>query len=153
MAGTFSQLYVHYVFAVKGRESLLRTPWRDDVLKYIVGIIKAKNQKPIIVNGVSDHVHVFVGIRPSMNISDLVRDLKNNSSNFINERKFVRGRFSWQEGYGVFSYSHSQVDSVYRYIAHQEEHHQKKSFREEYIDMLQQFGIEAEDRFLFEWIS
>jgi putative transposase len=153
MAGTFSQLYVHYVFAVKGRESLLRTPWRDDVLKYIVGIIKAKNQKPIIVNGVSDHVHVFVGIRPSMNISDLVRDLKNNSSNFINERKFVRGRFSWQEGYGVFSYSHSQVDSVYRYIAHQEEHHQKKSFREEYIDMLQQFGIEAEERFLFEWIS
>jgi putative transposase len=153
MAGTFSQLYIHYVFAVKGRESLLRTPWRDDVLKYIVGIIKAKNQKPIIVNGVSDHVHVFVGIRPSMNISDLVRDLKNNSSNFINERKFVRGRFSWQEGYGVFSYSHSQVDSVYRYIAHQEEHHQKKSFREEYIDMLQQFGIEAEDRFLFEWIS
>lgn len=95
MAGTFSQIYIQYVFAVKGRENLLQKPWREDVFKYITGIIKGKHQKPIIVNGVADHVHAFVGIRPAMNISDLVRDIKNNSSNFINEQKFLKGKFSW----------------------------------------------------------
>jgi putative transposase len=102
MAGTFSQIYIQYVFAVKGRDNLLQKPWRDEVFKYMAGIIKGKNQKSIIVNGVSDHVHVFVGLKPAMNISDLVRDIKNNSANFINEQKFLNGKFSWQEGYGVF---------------------------------------------------
>jgi len=109
MAGSYSQIYIQYVFAVKGRQNLLQKPWREEVFKYISGIIKGKNQKPIIVNGVSDHVHVFVGLKPSMNIPDLVRDIKNNSSNFINENKWVKGKFCWQEGYGVFSYSHSQA--------------------------------------------
>ena len=90
MAGTFSQIYIQYVFAVKGRENLLQKPWRDEVFKYMAGIIKGKNQKPIIVNGVADHVHVFVGLKPAMSISDLVRDIKNNSSNFINEQKFIK---------------------------------------------------------------
>lgn len=94
MAGTFSQIYIHYVFAVKGRQNLLQKPWREEVFKYMSGIIKGKDQKPIIVNGVSDHVHVFVGLKPSMNISDLVRDIKNNSSNFINNNKFIKGKFS-----------------------------------------------------------
>lgn len=98
MAGTFSQIYIQYVFAVKGRENLLQQPWRDEVFKFIAGIIKGKNQKPIIVNGVADHVHVFVGLNPSMCISDLVRDIKNNSSNFINDQQFLKGKFSWQEG-------------------------------------------------------
>ena len=125
MAGTFSQIYIQAVFAVQGRTNLLQKPWRDEVFKYMAGIIKNKNQKPIIVNGVADHVHAFIGLKPSMALSDLIRDVKNNTSNFINENNWVRGRFSWQEGYGAFSYGHSQMDTVYNYILNQEEHHRK----------------------------
>ena len=153
MAGTISQIYIQYVFSVNGRENLLQKPWRDEVFKYIAGIIKEKNQKPIIVNGVADHVHVFVGLKPAMNISDLVRDIKNNSSNFINEQKFLKGKFTWQEGYGSFSYAHSQIDNVYQYIVNQEEHHRKKSFKEEYLDFLQKFEIEYNEKYLFEWLD
>lgn len=131
MASTYSQIYIQYVFAVKGRKNLLHKAWREEVFKYISGIIKAKDQKPIIVNGVADHVHVFVGLKPSMCISDLVRDIKNNSSKFINEQGWINGKFSWQEGYGAFSYAHSQIDNVYHYILNQEEHHRKKTFKEE----------------------
>jgi REP element-mobilizing transposase RayT len=150
MAGSYSQIYLQYVFAVKGRRNLLQKPWREEVFKYISGIIKGKNQKPIIVNGVSDHVHVFVGLKPSMNIPDLIRDIKNNSSNFINENKWVNGKFSWQEGYGVFSYSHSQIDRVYRYIANQEAQHEKKTIKDEYIDFILKSGIYYDERYLFE---
>jgi REP element-mobilizing transposase RayT len=153
MAGSYSQIYLHYVFAVKGRQNLLQKPWREEVFKYISGIIKGKNQKPIIVNGVSDHVHVFVGLKPAMSIPNLIRDIKNNSSNFINENKWVKGKFSWQEGYGVFSYSHSQIDNVYRYIANQEAHHEKKTFKDEYIDFLVKSGIDYDERYLFETYS
>jgi REP-associated tyrosine transposase len=116
MPGTFSQLNIYVVFAVKGRENLIDNSWKDELHKYISGIIKGKDQKAIIVNGMPDHIHGFIGLRPVMPISDLVRDVKNNSSNFINERKFVKGKFSWQEGYGVFSYSHSHIQNVYNYI-------------------------------------
>ena len=150
MAGSYSQIYLQYVFAVKGRQNLLQKPWREEVFKYISGIIKGKNQKPIIVNGVSDHVHVFVGLKPAMPIPDLIRDIKNNSSNFINENKWVNSKFSWQEGYGVFSYSHSQIDKVYRYIANQEAHHEKKTFKDEYIDFLVKSEIDYDERYLFE---
>ena len=150
MAGSFSQIYLQYVFAVKGRQNLLQKPWREEVFKYISGIIKGKNQKPIIVNGVSDHVHVFVGLKPAMPIPDLIRDIKNNSSNFINENRWVKGKFSWQEGYGVFSYSHSQIDSVYQYIANQEAHHREKTFKDEYIDFLKKFEIDYDEKYLFE---
>lgn len=150
MAGSFSQIYLQYVFAVKGRQNLLQKPWREEVFKYISGIIKGKNQKPIIVNGVSDHVHVFVGLKPAMPIPDLIRDIKNNSSNFINENRWVKGKFSWQEGYGVFSYSHSQIDSVYQYIANQEAHHREKTFKVEYIDFLKKFEIDYVEKYLFE---
>ena len=153
MAGTFSQIYIQCVFAVKGRENLLLKPWRDEVFKYMAGTMKGKNQKPIIVNGVEDHVHVFVGIKPVMNISELVRDIKNNSTNFINEQKFLKGKFSWQEGYGAFSYAHSQIESVYKYIANQEEHHKKKTFKDEYLDYLQKFEVEYNEIFLFDWIE
>ncbi|MEB2308017.1 MAG: IS200/IS605 family transposase [Candidatus Brocadiaceae bacterium] len=122
MPGTFSQIYIHVVFAVKGRENLISKTWKDELHKYVAGIIKGKEQKPIIINGMPDHIHAFIGLRPSIAISDLVRDIKNNSSNFINEKKFVKGKFSWQEGYGAFSYAHSQLDNVYQYILHQEEH-------------------------------
>ena len=112
MSCTFLQIYIQYVFAVKGRRNLLQKPWRDEVFKYISGIIKGKNQKPIIVKRVSDHVHVFIGLKPSMKISELVSDIKNNSSNFINDQKWIEEKFSWQEGYGVFSYAHSQIENV-----------------------------------------
>jgi putative transposase len=151
MAGTYSQIYIQVVFAVKGRQNLLQKPWREEIFKYMAGIIKGKNQKPIIVNGVADHVHLFIGLKPSISISDLVRDVKNNMSNFINEQKYTPDRFSWQEGYGAFSYGHSQIDQVYQYILKQEEHHHKKSFREEYLGFLQKFEIENDEKYLFEW--
>lgn len=151
MAGTFSQIYIQVVFAVNGRENLLLKPWCEEVFKYISGIIKGKNQKSIIVNGVANHVHLFIGLKPSMSISDLVRDVKNNSSNFINENGFVRGKFSWQEGFGSFSYAHSQIEQVYQYILNQEEHHRKKTFKEEYLDFLHKFEVEFDEKYLFEW--
>lgn len=153
MAGTFTQIYLQTVFAVKGRANLLQKPWRDEVFKYIAGIIKNKGQKPIIVNGVADHAHLFFGLKPSMAVSDLIRDVKNNTSNFINEQGWVKGRFAWQEGYGAFSYGHSQIKRVYNYILHQEEHHRKKTFREEYLEFLEKFQIPYENRFLFEWLD
>ena len=153
MPGTFSQIYIQIVFAVKGRNSLIDKSWKDELLKYMAGIIKGKKQKPIIVNGMSDHIHAFIGLQTSKAISDLVRDLKNNSSNFINEKKWIKGKFSWQEGYGAFSYSHSQIENVYNYILNQEEHHKKKTFREEYIDFLKKFNVEYNNKYLFEWIE
>jgi putative transposase len=151
MPGTYSQIYIQIVFAVKGRENLISKKWKEEVHKYIAGIIKGKNHKPIIVNGMPNHIHAFVGLKPSMAISDLVRDIKNNSTNFINKNNFVQGKFSWQEGYGAFSYSHSHIDNVYNYILNQEEHHKKKTFREEYLDFLKKFKIDYDEKYLFNW--
>lgn len=153
MAGTFSQIYIQVVFAVKGRENLIRKEWKDDLYKYISGIITNKKQKSIIVNGVSDHVHAFIGLRPSLCVADLVRDIKNNSSNFINSNNYVRGKFSWQEGYGAFSYGQSQVENVYNYILNQEKHHENKSFKEEYGEFLKKFNIAYDEKYLFDWIE
>ena len=152
MAATYSQIYIQIIFAVQGRQNLLHKEWRDEVFKYMSGIIKNKGQKPIIVNGVEDHVHVFVGLKPSMTLSDLVRDIKNNSSNFINDHNWVRGKFCWQEGYGAFSYSHSQIENVYHYILNQEKHHGKQTFKDEYFDFLKKFEIEHDVKYLFEWL-
>ena len=151
MAGTYSQIYLQVVFAVKGREHLIAPSWKDKLHKYISGIITAKKQKAIIVNGMPDHIHAFIGLNPSMKISDLVRDVKNNSSNFINDMGFVSSRFSWQEGYGVFSYSHSHIERVYNYILKQEEHHRQKTFREEYLELLKSFDIDFREEYLFEF--
>jgi putative transposase len=153
MSGTFSQLYVQVVFAVKGRENLIRREYREGLYEYIAGIVKGKGQKLIIINGVGDHVHLFVGLKPSISISDLVRDVKNNSSNFINSKKMVSGKFSWQEGFGAFSYGQSQVESVFQYIKNQEIHHQRRTFREEYVDMLNKFQIGYDEKYLFDWIE
>lgn len=153
MAGTYSQIYIQIVFAVRGRQNLLQKPWREQVFKYICGIIRNKGQMPMIVNGVSDHVHVFIGLKPALALSDLVRDIKNNSTNFINDNRWVKGRFSWQEGYGAFSYSHSQVPYVYNYILNQESHHSKQTFRNEYMDFLKKFEIEHDVKYLFEWLE
>ena len=153
MAGTFSQLYIQTVFAVKGRENLIDKRWRDELCKYISGIITGKGQKSIIVNGVADHIHCFIGLKPSMSISDLMRDVKNNSSKFINEKGFIKGKFSWQEGYGAFSYSHSQIEQVYNYILNQELHHQKKTFKEEYLEFLSRYEIDYKTDYLFDWLD
>ena len=152
MAGTWSQIYIQIVFAVANRACLLKSPWKETVFKYISGTIKQKGQKPIIVNGVADHVHIFVGLKPSMAVSDLVRDIKNNSSQFINKQNWVRGKFSWQEGHGSFSYGHSQIEQVYHYILNQEKRHRKVTFQEEYIEMLKRFNIQYDNRYLFKWI-
>ena len=153
MAGTFSQLYIQTVFAVKGRENLIDKKWRDELYKYISGIITGKGQKSIIVNGVADHIHCFIGLKPSMSISDLMRDVKNNSSKFINEKGFIKGKFSWQEGYGAFSYSHSQIEQVYNYILNQEMHHQKKTFKDEYLEFLSRYEIDYKTDYLFDWLD
>ena len=151
MPGTYTQLYIQIVFAVHGRENLISKSWRTDLHKYIAGIITNKGHKSIIVNGTADHVHAFVGLKPSMAISDLARDMKNNSTNHINDKRWVRGRFSWQEGFGAFSYSQSHIENVYNYILNQEEHHRKKTFREEYINFLNEFKIDYNEKYLFEW--
>ena len=151
MPGTFSQIYIQVVFAVKGRENIVSKSRSTELHKYIAGIIKGKGQKPIIVNGMPDHVHAFIGLRPSMSISDLVRDIKNNSTNFVNEHKFVKGKFSWQTGYAAFSYSHSHIENVYNYILNQEKHHKKKTFRQEYFEFLKKFDLEYDEKYLFEW--
>ena len=153
MPGTFTQIYIHIVFAVKGRENLISKEWSAKLYKYIAGIIKGKGQKPIIINGMPDHIHAFVGLKPSMAISDLVRDIKNNSTNFINKNRFVHGKFSWQEGFGAFSYSQSQIQNVYEYIKDQEGHHKKKTFREEYLDLLKKFEVDYNEKYLFGWID
>ncbi len=153
MAGTYSQIYIHVVFAVQGRQNLIGKNWKEDLNKYISGIIKGKEQKSIIVNGMPDHIHAFVGLKPSMRISDLVRDIKNNSSKFINEHHFVKGKFAWQDEYGVFSYGQSQIDKVYNYILNQERHHKKRTFKEEYFDLLKKFNIPFDERYIFDWIE
>jgi len=153
MANTYSQLYIHSVIVVKGRENLLQKPWRDEIFRYMAGIIHDKHQKPIIVNGVTDHVHLFIRMQPSMRISDLMRDIKSSSTNFINAKRYIKGMFSWQEGYGAFSYSRSQLDQVYQYILKQEEHHHNRTFKEEYLGLLQKFEVEYDDKYLFDWVE
>ena len=153
MAGTYSQVYIQLVFAVKYRECIISSKWKHELYKYIAGIVTNKGHKTIIVNGMPDHVHVFLGLKPAMSIADLARDIKNNSANFINNNNLVAGRFAWQEGYGVFSYSHSHIDKVFRYIQEQEMHHQKLTFRDEYVGLLNRFEVEFKDEYLFDWID
>lgn len=153
MAGTFSQIYIQIVFAVKGRESLIQKEWEERLYQYITGIIRAKEQKLIAINGMPDHIHIFIGMKPSCCLSDLVREVKKSSNDFINENKLSKFKFSWQEGYGAFSYSHSQIDAVAKYILNQKEHHRKITFNEEYVDFLKKFEIEYDEKYLFNWME
>ena len=150
MANTYTQLYVHVVFAVKGRQNLLRKEIRDDIVKYMAGIIKNKGQKPIKINGMSDHFHLLIGIKPDIAISDLVRDIKANSSKYINSNKLVLGRFEWQSGFGAFSCSHSKLRTVINYIENQEKHHSKQSFNDEFIEFLNKNNMDYKPEYLFE---
>ncbi|SDH90319.1 REP element-mobilizing transposase RayT [Chryseobacterium taeanense] len=153
MANTYTQIYIQIVFAVKGRQNLISKQNREELHKFITGIVTNRNQKLFAVFAMPDHVHILVSIGPTVLISDLVRDIKAASSKFINEKGWMRGKFNWQEGYGAFSYSKSSVDSVVKYILNQEEHHKKKTFKEEYLDLLQKFAIEYDSKYLFEWIE
>lgn len=153
MANTYSQIYVQIVFTVQGRQNLISPKNRDELQKYITGIIQKRNQKCLAIFCMSDHVHILVSMKPSISISDLVRDIKAGSSNFINEQKWIVEKFNWQQGFGAFSYSKSHVQNVINYILNQEEHHKKTSFKEEYIAVLKEFEIEYQDQYLFEWIN
>lgn len=153
MSGTFSQIYIQVVFAVKGRSSLIHSSWEEELYKYIAGIVKNKEQKMLAINGMPDHIHFIIGMKPSCRLSDLVREIKKSSNEFINEKKFLNHKFSWQEGYGAFSYSHSALDNVIKYVLNQKEHHHKKTFKEEYIEFLKKFEVEFKDEYLFEWIE
>jgi len=149
MANTYSQLYIHIIFAVKGRQSLIAAKWKEEIYKYITGITTNKGQKLIAINGMPDHIHILIGLKPDKSISDLVRDIKSNSSKFINDKKWITGKFEWQIGFGAFSHSHSQLTNVIKYIQRQEEHHKVKTFKEEYIEFLKLFNIEFKDGYLF----
>jgi REP element-mobilizing transposase RayT len=149
MANTYTQIYIQAVFAVQNRLSLLRKEWRDDLFKYITGIVTNQGYKLIIINGVANHVHMFVGMKPVQSLSDLMQDVKGDSSKWINKNRLVKGKFEWQPGYGAFSYSLSQIDHVCRYIANQEEHHRKRTFTEEYKELLKDFGIDFDDKYIF----
>ena len=147
MPNTYSQLYIQVVFAVKGRECFIR----EELQKYITGIVTNKKQKLYAIYCMPDHVHLLISISPDMAISNLVRDIKSNSSSFIKEKKWVNSLFSWQEGFGAFSYSRSQTSNVVAYILNQPEHHKKKTFQEEYLDFLQKFEIAFNEKYLFEF--
>ncbi|HEY1663806.1 MAG TPA: IS200/IS605 family transposase [Verrucomicrobiae bacterium] len=149
MANTYTQIYIHIVFAVEGRQNLIKSEYNDELQKYITGIVSAQKHKLIAINNMPDHLHLLVGLRPDAMLSELVRDIKANSSRFIREKRWVMGRFSWQEGFGAFSYSRSQLGAVIRYIENQQKHHAKKSFRDEYVELLEHFGMEYDKRYIF----
>jgi putative transposase len=153
MANTYSQIYIQIVFTVKGRQNLLPKNHRDELHQYITGIVSNRNQKLLSIFAMPDHLHLLVGINPNISISELVRDIKAGSSKFISDHNLVNGKFSWQEGFGAFSYSKSQIDNVIHYISNQEQHHKKSTFKEEYIELLRKFEIEYDEKYLFEWID
>jgi REP element-mobilizing transposase RayT len=151
MANTYSQINIHCVFAVKGRENMITDRFRDNLHKYMSGILRNENAFPLAVGGWRDHVHVFFELPPNLRVSDLMRDLKAVSSKWINDNRFVKRKFQWQEGYGAFSYSRSQRNNVIQYIMNQEKHHKGKTFKEEYLDMLIKFKIEFKDEYVFDF--
>lgn len=153
MANTYSQIYIQIVFAVDGRLSLIRDEFKEELYKYITGIVRNNKQKLIAINGMSDHVHVLIGLKPAMALADLVRDIKADSSDFINRKKWVRGRFNWQQGYGAFSYGHSQLNTIIRYIQNQEQHHRRRSFKDEYLAWLKKFEVPFEEKYIFQFID
>lgn len=152
MANSYTQIHLQFVFAVKHREGLIHSSWKEELYKYITGIVQDKkyNHKLLAINGVSDHIHLLVGFRPDQSISDFMQDVKGSSSKWINSRNFLRGRFEWQSGYGAFSYSKSDIKKVIQYIRNQEEHHKVKLFREEYMDLLKEHEIDFDERYIFQ---
>ena len=153
MANTYTQIHIQSVFVVRDRMCIIQKSWKNELFKYITGIIQNHNHKLIAINGMPDHVHAFFGMRPTQSISDLMQEIKSSSSLWINQNNFIKSRFSWQEGYGAFSYSKSQVDVVAKYISNQEEHHKKKTFTHEYIELLDEFKVPYDERYIFKPIE
>lgn len=150
MANTYSQIYIHVTFSVKRHLPLLSKQWREELFKYITGITTSKKEILMQVNGVEDHIHILLCIKPTSVLSDIVRDIKANSSRFINERSWVKGKFEWQEGFGAFSVGHTQVGMVVNYIRNQEEHHRTKTFKEEYLQLLKENEIDYKEEYAFD---
>lgn len=153
MANTYTQIHIQAVFVVQNRACIIHQTWKEELYKYISGIIRNHGHKVLSINGMPDHLHVLIGMRPTQSLSDLIQDIKGDSSKWINQQGFIKNRFSWQEGYGAFSYSKSHVASVIAYIRNQEEHHRKKTFIEEYHDFLKKFEIEFDERYIFKPIE
>jgi REP element-mobilizing transposase RayT len=149
MANTYTQLHIQFVFAVKYRMCLIHPSWEDELYKYITGIVQNHKHKMLAVNGMPDHIHVFVGLHPTESISSLMQTVKGESSEWINTKGFVKGRFQWQEGYGAFSYTRRHVKMIIDYVLNQKEHHRRKSFLEEYREFLKEFEIDFDERYIF----
>lgn len=150
MANTYHQVYIQVVFAVKYREAIIADEWKSTLFGVIGNLINETGCKTIIVNGVEDHVHCFLGLKPTVSISELMKTVKAKSSKYINDHNLTKSRFEWQEGYGAFSYGHSQINIVYKYIANQEEHHKKQTFKDEYLEFLDKFQLSFDERYIFE---
>ncbi|MBK7944598.1 MAG: IS200/IS605 family transposase [Flavobacteriales bacterium] len=153
MANTYTQIHIQVVFAVQNRQSLIAQAWKEELYRYITTIVQASGHKLLQINGMPDHLHVLIGMRPTQALSELVQHIKQDSSKWINAKGLVRGRFSWQEGYGAFSYSNRDVPNVIAYIQNQEEHHRVRSFHQEYVDFLKDFEIEHDERYIFKDIE
>ena len=150
MANTFTQIYIHIIFAVKGRQNLISDTRKEELYMFISGIIRNNDQKILAINGMPDHVHILIGLKPTKPLSDLVREIKANSSRFINEKKWIKGNFEWQKGFGAFSYSHSQLTTIINYINDQEDHHKKRSFRQEYEEFLKLYRVDYNPAYLLD---
>lgn len=153
MANTFSQIYLQFVFAVRQRECLIASRHKDELHKYITGLVQNRTAKMLAIHCMPDHTHLFVGLKPTVLISDFVKEVKVESNEFINSKKWIRGKFSWQEGYGVFSYSHSHIGAVCDYISNQESHHRKRTFRQEYHELLKKFEVSFDEKYLFDFFD
>jgi putative transposase len=150
MANTYSKIHLQFVFAVKNRQCVIKKHWKNDLYKYMTGIIQNYDHKVLAINGMPDHIHIFIGMRPTQSIADLMQQVKGDSSIWINQNKLTLGKFSWQEGYSAFSYSASHVSRMINYVKNQEIHHKKISFLEEYKELLNKFGIEYDEKYIFE---
>ena len=153
MANTYSQIYLQFVFAVRARQNLIARVHKEELHKYMTGLVQNRKAKMLAVHCMPDHCHLFVGFKPTILISDFIKEIKVESNIFINNKKWINTDFNWQNGYGVFSYSHSQIDRVIKYVLNQEEHHRKKSFRQEYHELLKEFEIAFEEQYLFNFID
>jgi len=149
MPNTYTQIYIHFVFAVKYRAAIIHSDWEEALHKYITGIVQNNGHKLLAINSVADHLHFFAGLHPTQSISELMRQVKGDSSEFVNKQAFTKRKFFWQEGYGAFSNSRSQIDDVVKYILHQKRHHHQKTFKEEYVDMLKSYVVDYNEKYVF----
>lgn len=153
MANTYSQIHLQLVFAVKNREALIEKNWKERLHAYITGIVQNHSHKMLSINSMPDHIHILIGYKPAQSLPDLVEEIKTSSNSFVKQERFSKYKFEWQKGYRAFSYSRSQISAVAKYIENQEEHHKKRTFREEYLDLLKKFEVEFDERYVFQFFD